>query len=206
MSIDTDTSTSDSVVALASGAVPCPDRGVFRSALGEVCARLADDVARNGEGVHHVVRVSVRGAPDGALALGVGKAVVNSPLVKTAICGNDPNVGRIVMAIGKHLGVHAPGLDLGGARIRMGGREIFAAGTFRLDPEVDAALVAYLREAEMYASRPTEGGRFAPPIDYPPHERVVDIEIDLGAGAATAVVTGTDLTHEYVSENADYRS
>jgi glutamate N-acetyltransferase/amino-acid N-acetyltransferase len=206
MSIDTDTSTSDSVVALASGAVPCPDRGVFRSALGEVCARLAEDVARNGEGVHHVVRVSVRGAPDNALARGVGKAVVNSPLVKTAICGNDPNVGRLVMAIGKHLGVHAPGLDFGGARIRMGGREIFAAGTFRLDPEVDAALVDYLRDAEMYASRPTEGGRFAPPIDYPPHERVVDIEIDLGAGAATAVVTGTDLTHEYVSENADYRS
>jgi glutamate N-acetyltransferase/amino-acid N-acetyltransferase len=136
----------------------------------------------------------------------VGKAVVNSPLVKTAICGNDPNVGRLVMAVGKYLGVHAPEMDLTRARLGMGGREIFAEGIFRLDPAVDAALVDYLRDAEMYSSLPADGLRFRPPIDYPPHERVVDIEVDLGAGAASAVVIGTDLTHEYVSENADYRS
>jgi glutamate N-acetyltransferase/amino-acid N-acetyltransferase len=206
MSIDSDTSTSDSVIVLASGAAPCPDRDAFRAALLEVCRRLAEDVARNGEGVHHVVRVTVRGAPDRTLARGIGKAVVNSPLVKTAICGNDPNVGRLVMAVGKHVGVHAPGLDLSRARISMGGREIFSAGAFRLDPAVDAALVEYLREAEMYASRPAEGVRARPPVDYPPHERIVDVEIDLGAGDATAAVIGTDLTHEYVSENADYRS
>jgi glutamate N-acetyltransferase/amino-acid N-acetyltransferase len=206
MSIDTDTSTSDSVVVLASGAVPCPGRDAFRSALREVCSRLAEDVARNGEGVHHVLRASVCGAPDAAFARGVGKAVVNSPLVKTAICGNDPNVGRLVMAVGKYVGSHAPGLDLARARIRMGGREIFAEGAFHLDPAVDAALVDYLRGSEMYASQPADGLRFRPPIDYPPHERVVEIEIDLGAGAASAAVTGTDLTHEYVTENADYRS
>jgi glutamate N-acetyltransferase/amino-acid N-acetyltransferase len=88
----------------------------------------------------------------------------------------------------------------------MGGREIFAAGAFRLDPAVDASLVGYLRAAELYASQPADGLRFRPPVDYPPHERVVEIEIDLGAGTAAAAVVGTDLTHEYVTENADYRS
>lgn len=206
MSIDTDTSTSDSVVLLSSRAAARPDPGAFRAGLAEVCARLAEDVARNGEGVHHVVRVSVAGAPDAVLARGIGKAVVNSPLVKTAICGNDPNVGRLVMAIGKHVGVYAPGLDLSRTSIRMGGREVLTGGAFRLDPALDAALVEYLRAAELYASRPGEDGVFRPPIDYPPHERCVEIEIDLGAGNARAEVIGTDLTHEYVSENADYRS
>ena len=60
--------------------------------------------------------------------------------------------------------------------------------------------------AELYASAPPKDGVFAAPIDYPPHERAVELEIDLGNGAASAAVVGGDLTHEYVSENADYRS
>lgn len=206
MSIDTDTSTSDSVVLLSSRAVPCSDVEEFRRGLAEVCARLAEDVARNGEGVHHVICARVAGAPDAAFARGVGKAIVNSPLVKTAICGNDPNVGRLVMAVGKYVGDRAPGLDLSRARMRLGGREIFRDGAFLLDPAVDAALVEYLRAAEMYASRADDGLHFRPPVDYPPHERTVDIDVDLGCGDGVATVTGTDLTHEYVTENADYRS
>jgi glutamate N-acetyltransferase/amino-acid N-acetyltransferase len=207
MSIDSDMSTSDSVILLSSRAVPCPDRDGFRVALTEVCARLAEDLVRNGEGVHHMMRVRVCGAPAEALARSVGKAVVNSPLVKTAVAGNDANVGRLVMAVGKHLGAVAPGLDVTHARMRVGGLEVFAEGAFRLDPAKDKALADHLRAAELYASHPpADGLHFRPPIDYPPHERAVEFEIDLGAGGAEATVLGADLTHEYVTENADYRT
>jgi len=66
--------------------------------------------------------------------------------------------------------------------------------------------VAHLRGAELYSSAPPKDGVFAPPIDYPPHEQCVELAIDLGTGSASATVFGGDLTHEYVSENADYRS
>jgi glutamate N-acetyltransferase/amino-acid N-acetyltransferase len=88
----------------------------------------------------------------------------------------------------------------------MGGIEIFSGGVFRLNPEKEAALVAHLRGAELYASQPGPDGVFSAPIDFPPHERAVELEIALGNGAASATVLGGDLTHEYVSENADYRS
>jgi glutamate N-acetyltransferase/amino-acid N-acetyltransferase len=127
MSIDSDTSTSDTVALLASRRVPCAVEH-FRAALARVCADLTEDVVRNGEGVHHVVRVTVRGAPDEAFARAVGKSVVNSPLLQCAICGNDPNVGRLVMAIGKHVGVAAPGVDLARCTLSMAGRVLFADG------------------------------------------------------------------------------
>lgn len=206
MSIDSDTSTSDTVLLLSSGAVPCPDPAAFEHALSQVCQDLAEDMARNGEGIHHVLRVQVSGAPSEALARGVGKSVVNSPLFKCAVCGNDPNVGRLVCAIGKYIGPAAPGLDLRNLRIRMGGLPIFAAGSFHLDAKVEAALVAHLKQAELYASAPPVDGVFRPPVDYPRHERCVEVEVDLGAGKASATVIGADLSHEYVSENADYRS
>jgi glutamate N-acetyltransferase/amino-acid N-acetyltransferase len=206
ISVDSDMSTSDSVLALSSGALPAPERGAFAAALETVCADLAEDVVRNGEGVRHVLRVRIAGAPDERVARALGKAVINSPLVKTAICGNDPNVGRIVMAIGKHVGNHAPGLELGRLRLRMAGHEIFADGAFRLSPPVEAALVAHLKDAELYTSVVPADGVFKPPVDYPPHERAALLEIDLGQGAAASEVLGADLTHEYVSENADYRS
>jgi glutamate N-acetyltransferase/amino-acid N-acetyltransferase len=206
MSIDSDTSTSDTVLLLSSGTVPCPDPAEFEHALAQVCQDLAEDLSRNGEGVHHVLRVQVSGAPSEALARGVGKSVVNSPLFKCAVCGNDPNVGRLVCAIGKYVGPAAPGLDLRNLRIRMGGLPIFQAGSFHLDAKLEAALVAHLKQAELYASAAPVDGMFRPPIDYPPHERCVEVEIDLGAGHASATVIGADLSHEYVSENADYRS
>lgn len=206
ISVDSDTSTSDTIALLSSGRVPCADAGAFEQALHTVCLDLAEDVVRNGEGVRHVMRVAVTGAASEAFARALGKAVVNAPLFKCAVAGNDPNVGRLIQAIGKHVGAHAPGTDLSRLRAHIGGLEIFAGGVFQLDPAKEAALAAHLRDAELYASAPTPAGLFAAPIDYPPHERCVDILIDLGQGTAAATVLGADLTHEYVSENADYRS
>jgi glutamate N-acetyltransferase / amino-acid N-acetyltransferase len=206
ISVDSDTSTSDTVVAVASDQVPCPDLAAFETALTTVCRDLAEDVVRNGEGVHHVMRVRVTGAATPELARSLGKAIVNAPLFKCAVAGNDPNVGRLIQAIGRHVGANQPGLDLTRLRARMGGIEIFAHGVFQLDPDKELALAKHLKEAELYASAPPKNGVFVPPVDYPTHERCVDIEVDLGLGAANATVLGGDFTHEYVSENADYRS
>jgi len=206
ISVDSDTSTSDTVVLLSSGLMPCPDTAAFESALQTVCRDLAEDVVRNGEGVRHVMRVTVRAAATVALARAIGKAVVNAPLFKCAVAGNDPNVGRLVQAIGKHIGAHAPDTDLSRLRARIGGIEIFAGGVFQLDPGKESALAAHLRQAELYASQPPQDGVYASPLDFPPHERCVEIEIEVGNGDASATVLGGDLTHEYVSENADYRS
>lgn len=206
ISVDSDTSTSDTVVLISSGQVPCPDPAAFEAALNEVCQRLAEDVVRNGEGVRHVIRVTVSHAPNHELAVQLGKAVVNAPLFKCAIAGNDPNVGRLIQAIGKSIGAQALPIDLSRLSAQIGGIRIFADGVFQLNPQKEAALVAHLRQAELYASAPDANGIFTPPIDYPPHEGTVDIDIDLGLGDATATVHGGDLTHEYVSENADYRS
>jgi glutamate N-acetyltransferase/amino-acid N-acetyltransferase len=207
ISVDSDTSTSDTVALVSSGRVPCPDLGAFERALLSVCGDLAEDVVRNGEGVRHVIRVTVSNAADLPSARALGKAVVNAPLFKCAVAGNDPNVGRLVQAIGKHVGSQAPGTDLSRLRMTLGGSEIFSEGAFSLDPAKESALVAHMRGAELYASAPPKEGVFSPPIDFPPHERCVEIGIDLGLrGGASAVILGADLTHEYVSENADYRS
>lgn len=207
ISVDSDTSTSDTLVLASSGRVPCPDPAAFARALETVCADLAEDVVRNGEGVRHVIRVSVEQAPDAAVARALGKAVVNAPLLKCAIAGNDPNVGRLVQAVGKFAGAHAPQLDVSRLRLALGGVPIFSGGVFSLDPAKEAALVRHLREAELYASAPPKDGVFTPPVDFPAHERCVEIAVDLGLkGGAAATVLGADLTHEYVSENADYRS
>ena len=299
ISVDSDTSTSDTVVLLSSGKVPCAaaEHPAFERALTQVCRDLAEDIVRNGEGVRHVIRVDVRNAPDRETARALGKAIINAPLFKCAVAGNDPNVGRLIQAIGKHIGAqggaHAPApttldatapafsldlerlrvrasgveisgggavrlgppqktvrslgkaivntplikktitgndtkvgrlirtigghvggqttipaaaLDLSRLTARMGGIEIFADGAFRLDPQKETALVAHLRAAELYASAPPKDGVFTPPINYPPHERCVEIELDLASGSGECTVYGGDLTHEYVSENADYRS
>ena len=206
MSIDSDTSTSDTVVLASSGSVPCEDEAAFEVALARVCADLAEDVVRNGEGVRHVIRVTVKGAPSEALARAIGKTVVNAPLFKCAVAGNDPNVGRLVQAVGKFVGAHCPSLPLNQTEMRLGGIQIVENGEFLLDPSKEQDLVEHLRSAELYPSAPPRNGVFSPTIDYPPHERSVEIEIDLRQGIESCTVLGADLTHEYVSENADYRS
>lgn len=206
MSIDSDTSTSDTVALVSSARTPCGE-AEFAAGLQQVCADLTEDIVRNGEGVHHVIRCTVAGAPKEALARSIGKSVINSPLFQCAVCGNDPNVGRLVAAIGKHVGVVSPDLDLSRTHISVGGIEVFADGAFRLDPAKEQALVAHLKAAELYQTRdPSESGAYRVPIDFPPHERCVDIRIDLGQGKAESTVFGADRTHEYISENADYRS
>lgn len=205
ISVDGDQSTSDTVLALSSAAVALPPGGAaeFEAALCRVCERLAADVVRNGEGVHHVMDVRVRGAPSAATARAVGKAVVNSNLLKCAIAGNDPNVGRIVAAIGSCVGKLPAPLDVRDATITMGGRLLFERGQFALDGAAEDAMYAYLCDTQLppEAERELEGG-----WPFPPHERCVEIEVDLGAGDAAVRVLGSDLTHEYVTINCDYRS
>jgi len=189
ISIDSDTSTSDTVVLVSSGRVSCEGLSGFEAALRTVCADLAEDVVRNGEGVRHVIRVEVTGAADAAQARSLGKAIVNAPLFKCAVAGNDPNVGRLVQAIGRHLGGGQPpsfGAALVGAaslsrlRLFMGGIEIFSHGVFQLDPQKEAALVAHLKQAELYESRVPSDGVYRPAVDFPPHERCVEVGVDLG--------------------------
>ncbi len=207
ITVDSDTSTSDTVALVSSMRRPAPDPRAFREALARVARDLAEDVVRNGEGVHHVLHVVVGGAPDVPTARGIGKAVVNSPLVQCAVNGNDPNVGRLLAAVGKQAGRTGLALDPARVRLRLGGETIFENGAMRLDPEKERRLHQHMKEAELYASvPPPDGLSFRPPIDYPPHERSVEIEIDLGLGAASAEVLGADRSHEYVTENADYRS
>jgi glutamate N-acetyltransferase/amino-acid N-acetyltransferase len=207
ITVDSDTSTSDTVVLVSSRRRQAPPPGDFAPALAQLCGALAEDVVRNGEGVHHVMRVTVTRARTFEEARGVGKAVANSPLLKAAVNGNDPNVGRLLCAVGKHAG--AAGLPLDPARVRMkvGGEVVLEAGAMRLDPEKERRLVQHMKGAELYASAaPADGVSFRPPLDYPPHERRVEIEIDLSLGPSSCAVLGADLSHEYVTENADYRS
>lgn len=207
ISVDSDTSTSDTVALLASGAAGPVEAAAFRAGLRRVCGELANDVVRNGEGVRHVLRVRVSGAPDAVAARQLGKAIVNSPLFKTAVAGNDPNVGRLVAALGKEAGARGIALDPSKARLTMGGEVIVEGGVFQLDREREARLTRHLVESELYPQRPAPDGiTFKPPIDWPPHERCTEIEVELGVGSGRAEVLGGDLTHEYVTENADYRS
>jgi glutamate N-acetyltransferase/amino-acid N-acetyltransferase len=207
ITVDSDTSTSDMVALLSSGARPSPPRDRFREALTQVCRDLAEDIVRNGEGVHHVIRIQVTGAPDRDTARGVGKAIANSPLFQCAVNGNDPNVGRLLCAVGKHVGALGLPLDATRFRFRMGGEVLLEDGVMRLDPAREERLARHLRSAELYASRPPEDGlTFKPPIAHPPHERAVELAIDLGAGTAATEVLGADRSHEYITENADYRS
>ena len=110
ISVDSDQSTSDTVVAMSSGTVDVEEsakQGVevrLEAALFDVCDALCEDVVRNGEGVQHVIKVDVSGAPDFETAKGVGKAIVNSPLFKCFQFGNDPNLGRLLSAIGDYIG------------------------------------------------------------------------------------------------------
>ena len=207
ISIDSDQSTSDTVCLLASGLTECTDATVFDEALEGVCGQLAEDVVRNGEGVKHVVSCEVRNAPTLRAAKAIGKSVINSPLMQCAICGNDPNVGRLVMAVGKCAGSVFPGMDLRACRMAIGGEWVFSDGVFQLDAGVEERLSSYLEDAELYESAPPgEDGVFRPPVSWPRHERTVDIVVDLGLGAESFTVLGCDRTHEYISENADYRS
>ena len=196
ISVDGDQSTSDTAILLSSGTKGPADPGEFRATLLAVLSGLAFDIVRNAEGIGHVMRVRVGRARDEAAALGIARAIANSPLVKTAVFGNDPNVGRIVSAVGDYLGNAELPLRAEAVAVRMGGEEIFSGGCFRLDAGMEERLSAYLRGRAFDTKR----------IPWPQHDRTVDIEVTLDGSSDAVEVLGSDLSYDYVRENADYRS
>ena len=216
ISVDGDQSTSDTVLLLSSQkvAATAADIAQFKASLAGICRDLAEDIVRNGEGTNHVIKVHVTNAPSHTFARDVGRFVVNSNLVKCAIAGCDPNVGRIVGAIGSYLGKSGSpdAIDVKNVKVTLGGIDIFNKGSFMLDPATEKRLSDYLLDCALFPSDHAEAER-----TYPPHSKTVDIGIELSDGntndfAATSAYTanctvfGSDLTEEYVEVNADYRS
>ena len=144
-----------------------------------------------------MIQVTVKGAPTAKAAKIVGKAVINSPLFKCAIAGDDPNVGRLLAVVGRVS--DDLDIDASRARLSLGGEVVFESGKFCISPSTEAEIFRQFNNAGMVA----EDGVHLP---YPPHFRNVEIEVDLGAGSESATVYGSDLTLEYVRINADYRS
>ena len=175
VSIDTDTSTSDSSVIMASGAAGPVDLGAFEAALYDVAVDLTMQIARDGEGAHSLIEVCVDRARDRQQAKRVAKAIVNSPLVKTAVHGGDPNWGRVAMAIGKCSDDTDINQDV--VVIRFGDTEVYPR---LLDDAALAALSSYMRGTD------------------------VRIHVSLATGDADATVWGCDLSDDYVRFNADY--
>jgi glutamate N-acetyltransferase/amino-acid N-acetyltransferase len=175
ISIDTDTSTSDTVVLMANGLAGRVDLRQFENELYQLCEHLAREIARGGEGATKLVTVEVGGAKSEAQAKRVAKSVVNSPLVKTAVYGCDPNWGRIIMAVGK---TFDRDIEPKRVAIRFGDAKVFVRGS-----PVECDLEALRR----YLGQPE-----------------VVIGVDLGIGKSRARVWGCDLTEEYVKENAYY--
>ncbi len=185
ITVDSDTSTSDTVLLFATGAAgnekpEGPADGLlddFRAKLDDLTADLAQQVVRDGEGASKFVTISVSGAEDDGAARVIGLSVANSPLVKTAIAGQDANWGRIVMAVGK-AGEKA---DRDRLAISIGGVQIAADGL--AVPGYDETPVAQHMKGEE-----------------------IDIAIDVGVGHGQARVWTCDLTHRYIEINADYRT
>ncbi len=175
VSVDTDTSTSDTAAIMASGVAGPVDLGAFEAALGQVALYLTRQIASDGEGATTLIEVRVTGARDEAQAKRVGKAVVNSPLVKTAVHGADPNWGRVAMAVGK--GADETDIDPERVTIAFGSTEVYP---HLLDDRALAGLSTYLAGDE------------------------VVIAVDLGIGPGSFTVYGCDLTDGYVRINADY--
>jgi glutamate N-acetyltransferase / amino-acid N-acetyltransferase len=175
VSIDTDTSTSDTAILMASGAAGTVDLGEFEHSLYEVAVSLTKQVARDGEGAEKLIEVNVKGAQSPEQAKRTAKAIVNSPLVKTAVHGADPNWGRVAMAIGKSTTTDE--VDQSKVTIRFGDQDVYPS---TVDVAGLDALASYMEGDE------------------------VRISVDLGAGDASATVWGCDLTDGYVRINADY--
>ena len=185
ITVDGDTSTSDTVLAFATGKAgntalaSWDDAGAdaFYAALLSICRELAHLVVRDGEGAQKFIEIAVTGAADAASARHVGLVIANSPLVKTAIAGGDANWGRVVMAVGK------AGEPADRDRLSIGFGGTWAAKDGQPLADYDETPVA----------RHLEG-------------QDIRIDVDLGVGDGRATVWTCDLTHGYISINADYRS
>ncbi|MDY7522956.1 bifunctional glutamate N-acetyltransferase/amino-acid acetyltransferase ArgJ [Sphingomonas sp. 10B4] len=185
ITVDSDTSTSDSVLAFATGKAgntplaDAEDAGAdaFRAALSDLCLQLAHLVVRDGEGATKFIEIAVTGAESDASARTIALSIANSPLVKTAIAGEDANWGRVVMAVGK-AGEPAE-RDL--LAIRFGDTQV-AQGGLAVVGYDEAPVAAHLKGQD------------------------IEIGVDIGLGEGQATVWTCDLTHGYISINADYRS
>jgi glutamate N-acetyltransferase/amino-acid N-acetyltransferase len=185
ITVDSDTSTSDTVLAFATGKAgnaplvnaDSPGADAFAAALQDVCLQLAQLVVRDGEGAQKLIEITVEGAVSDESAHRVAMSIANSPLVKTAIAGEDANWGRVVMAVGK-AGEPA---DRDKLAIRFGEKWVAQAG-LAVDSYDEAPVAAHLKGQEIS----------------------IGVKLNLGSGRAT--VWTCDLTHGYISINADYRS
>ncbi len=185
ITVDGDTSTSDTVLVFATGKAgnariegwDSPGADAFAAALADVCRNLAQLVVRDGEGAQKFVTIRVSGAVSDDSARRIGLTIANSPLVKTAIAGEDANWGRVVMAVGK-AGEPA---DRDRLSIAFGG--VWAARNgLQVEDYDEAPVSAHLKGEE------------------------IDIAVDIGLGEGRATVWTCDLTHGYIAINADYRS
>lgn len=187
ITVDSDTSTSDTVLLIATGArklsgkpirsIKDPRLKGFNQSLKEAMQELAQQIVRDGEGATKFITVNVSGAADDASARLIALAIANSPLVKTAIAGEDPNWGRVVMAVGKS------GEPANRDRLKLKIGDFNIAKNGRVIANYDERPVAkYMKGREIV------------------------ISIDVGIGKGSARVWTSDLTHEYISINADYRS
>jgi len=174
VSVDTDTSTSDTATIMASGASGAVDDTAFENALYEVALSLTKQVARDGEGAETLIEVCVDSAATDEQAKRVAKAIVNSPLVKTAVHGADPNWGRVAMAVGK---CNDTNIDQENVVIRFGTQEVYP---HPVSESGLAQLSEYMKGSDVL------------------------IHVSLNNGTSTATVWGCDLTDGYVRINADY--
>ncbi|MGC4252336.1 MAG: bifunctional glutamate N-acetyltransferase/amino-acid acetyltransferase ArgJ [Sphingobium sp.] len=185
ITVDSDTSTSDTVLAFATGkagnaplaSMDDPGADAFQAALTDLCRQLAHLVVRDGEGASKFIEIIVEGAESDASAHRIALSIANSPLVKTAIAGEDANWGRVVMAVGK-AGEPA---DRDRLSIRFGSTQV-ATGGLAVEGYDEAPVAAHLKGQD------------------------IRIGVDLGLGNGRATVWTCDLTHGYISINADYRS
>jgi glutamate N-acetyltransferase/amino-acid N-acetyltransferase len=185
ITVDSDTSTSDTLLLLATGKAghapvadaDSPTLDGFRRALQTVLTDLAHQVVRDGEGAQKFIAITVQGAASDACARRIGLAIANSPLVKTAIAGGDANWGRVIMAVGKSgepVEIARLGVAFGGHAVARDGAAV---------PDLDEGPVA----AHLAG-------------------REIAIEVTVGTGPGVATVWTCDLTHGYIDINADYRS
>ena len=184
VTVDGDMSTNDTVIVAATGRSSLPEIREadavceeFAVALRSVMDSLAEQIVLDGEGASKLVRIHISGAVTDEDAVAAAKAVANSPLVKTAIAGEDPNWGRLVMAVGKS----GAELDCGRLRIWLGDHLVAENGMVASGYS-EAAAAAQMRRPE------------------------IEIRVDFGMGSGSAHVRTCDLTHGYVAINADYRS
>lgn len=185
ITVDGDTSTSDTVLVFATGkagnapltAMDSAGADAFQAALTDVCMQLAHLVVKDGEGAQKFIEIRVSGAVTDESARAIGLSIANSPLVKTAIAGEDANWGRVVMAVGK-AGEPA---DRDRLAISFGGIGVAANG-YPVEGYDEAPVAAHLKGQN------------------------IEIGVDIGLGHGSATVWTCDLTHGYISINADYRS